>query len=67
MDFMESDENDLAGLEMRLAEMSGRIVTAKEKIELLKDELRHLRADGARLEPVRYQASEAARAQCAIM
>ena len=37
MDFMESDENDLAGLEMRLAEMSGRIVTAKEKIELLTD------------------------------
>jgi len=65
MDFMESDENDLAGLEMRLAEMSGRIVTAKEKIELLTDELRHLRADG--LEPVRSPASEAARAQCAIM
>jgi len=67
MDFMESDKNDLADLEMRLAEMSGRIVTAKEKIELLTDELRHLRADGARLEPVRSPASEAARAQCAIM
>ena len=66
IDLVASDENELKVLEKKIADISGRTVTAREKARLLKAEIARLKTSMA-TEGSFFQSPDTMRGTCAIM